>query len=298
MEDEVGERGRQRSPTVARWELSQRLAERRQSLGVPVAKITEVLGISRTRWSQIENDHTMIAPGSLREIGDLLDFGEVELSELETLRKAGRKANSSWWQQYDDIVNPTLLRYYGLEQGASSLTGYCATIVNGLIQTREYAETLISVNPEVSLFDRHRLLDLRLHRQEQLREGAGLKVNLLLFEPVLMYDLGSRHILIEQLDHIASLVEEMPDTLSIRVLPLNSPPTGVAGASNFALLDFESPHLHTVVWEEDVRGRLVDDDEESAQFQRLIFSQAEAESLDREKSLELMQQMSKDLRDA
>ncbi len=237
----------------------------------------------------------MIAPGSLRGLGDLLNFNEQELGELETLRESGGQTNLSWWLQYEDIVNPSLLRYYGLEHGAKSLTGYCATIVNGLIQTREYAETLISVSPEASLFDRGRLLDLRLRRQEQVYEAAALTLDLVIFEPVLMYDLGSSQTLAGQLDHMASLIVELPESLSIRVLPLNSPPTGVTGASNFALLDFASPYLHTVVWEENVRGRLTDDDEELAQFQQLIFSQADAECLSREESLELIMQMSSKL---
>ena len=273
------------SPTVARWELSRRLTRRRQSLGVKVADITKELGISRTRWSQIENDHGMIPVDSLVQLAEILKFDEVELAELVQLREAGGQVDRGWWLRYDDIVYPELLRYYGLEQGATKLSGFNATIFNGLLQVESYAEILISVSPEVSVFDRTRLLELRMRRHRQVAEDSGLKLDLVLFEPALMYSLGRPNVLAAQLDYVVTLLEQHPERISLQLLPLDSPATVASGAANFAILDFASPHLPPVVWEEDSRGRLSDYDEELAQFQRLIFTQAKDKSLDREETL-------------
>lgn len=272
-----------------------RLTRRRQQLGVPVVDITKRLAISRTRWSQIENDHTMISAEAIPKLAEILSFSEKEVTELAELRRKASSGALNWLNGYADLIPHDLLRMYGLEQGSTSLQAYSATILFGLVQTSQYASRLIEVSPDISLVDRQRYLDLRMRRQRQLFDHPRLELDLILFEPCLMYDLGSRAVLQDQLNHLLALAEELIETLSIRVLPVSSRPTGASGASSFSLLNFDSKHLHPVLWEEDIRGRLIDTDADLSQFQMILFEQAGQEALNREESLQRIRDHAKGL---
>jgi transcriptional regulator with XRE-family HTH domain len=257
-------------------------------LGIPVARITERLGLSRTRWSQIENDHNMIAAAMIPALAELFELDDEELHDLEALRAAGGDRRQAWWLDYDDMLDDRFVRYCGLEHGASSLRTFNATVINGLLQTEEYAAALIANSPHVSELDRRKMLDVRLKRQQRFVDEPRLKVHAIVYEAALLGDLGSPGMLVRQLYHVADQIEELNQVLEVRVLPFSSRPSGLTGAGILILLDFARPELRTVVWEEHLRGNLRDDSDDLADFLSLIYGQTIERCLDREKSLEMI----------
>ncbi len=275
---------------VARWELSVRLRDRRKELGIPVAAVTDELNLSRTRWSQIENDHTMIAVEKIPPLAELFKFDMDDIAELLDLREAASRRDQAWWLDHQDIVERDLVRFYGLEHGANSIRSYGAVVINGLLQTEEYARLLIEYNPETSRFDRNRLVAIRMKRQERLRDPFPMKLHVVMSEAALKFEFGRPAIVSRQLDHLVEMIHQHPDTISVNVLPFSAHPGGVTGASTFILLEFSTPHLPRSIWEEGARAIGLSEDKELAEFMDMSFEDALERSLDRTASVDIIEQ--------
>ena len=104
-------------------------------------------------------------------------------------------------------------------------------------------------------------------------------------EGALLCEYSRRHVIKDQLLYLADLVSDLADTVELRILPFSAPPGAIAGASPYALLDFDSPHLPTAVWEESIRPIGLSADEELADFYHWVHAQAESHTLSREDSL-------------
>ncbi len=248
----------------------------------------EALGISRTRWSQIENDHTMIGAGAIPQLASLFHLDQAEIDELVALRSAASTRRSPWWLKVSDLLSPELARYYGLEHGAVRLRHYSASLIVGHLQTEEYARTVISNRPDVSRADRDRYVEVRMERQKRLRGDDPLNLHVLLTEAALNYEYGSPTMLCRQLRHLADLIQELAATLEIRVIPFSAPASAVSGASIYGLLDFASPHLPCTLLEESARVLRITEDEEAVKFMELVHEEGTEKALSRDDSLQLI----------
>lgn len=273
-------------PEVARLELVLRLRKRRAELQIDTSTIIQALGISRGRWSQIENDHTMIAANAIPLLQEPFGYGDHEIEQLKALRAAAADRRQAWWLGYAELLGPELLKYYGLEHGASRMRWYSPAIMIGHLQTEEYARALIGHRADVSRGDVARFWTVRQRRQERFRSGRVSRIEVLLTEAVLRNELGSPAILRRQLLHLVEQIEEMPDRLQVRVLPFSAPPSTVITGSIFSLLDFESEHLPTLAWQESIQQMGLFDDEDTVGFLELTYAEATELALDRESSLE------------
>ncbi len=276
------------SSEVARWELSLRLRNRRHELGIGVPQVMKALAISRTRWSQIENDHTMIGANAIPQLASLFRLDQAEIDELVALRMAASTRRDAWWLSVGDLLDHEQARYYGLEYGATRLRNYSATLIVGHLQTEEYARTIISNHPDVSRADRDRHVEVRMERQRRLRGDNPLNLHILMTEAVLNYEYGSPAMLCRQLRYLADLIRELGDTLEVRIIPFSAPASAIVGASIYGLLDFPRPQLPCALWEESVRLHGITEDDEAVKFMELVHEEGTEKALNRDDSLQLI----------
>lgn len=272
------------TPTAARLELSLRLRARRDELGLSAAQVAGGLGLTRNYVSLIENDKTLIAEDTLEAICGLLDVPSVERQELAQLREAAR--GKGWWTQYGDPAKDDIIRFYGLEAGATSIRAYEGQIINGLLQTEDYARELMQADPRVSDVDVTTLITLRQRRQSRItRDRPQLMV--VMNQAVLLQVVTTVRTLEDQLHHLIHLAGDEPN-VDIRIVPFHHPAGGATTSTTFYLLDFDREHLPTVAWLEAGQPLGIHIDPKSVGELAIRHDNALDAALDAERSLELI----------
>ena len=236
------------SPTARQRELGTRLRGLRNEHNLTVEDVAERLLCSATKISRLE---TGARRPSLRDVRDLCGIYEVDAStsaELMSLAKEARAAG--WWTQYDDLNLDPLI---GLEDAATTITCYSMFYMPGLLQTREYAQGIISiVAPKMDPHVVQQRVDARLRRQQLLSRDSGPRYNVLLDENVIRRGVGDPEL-------IAAQLEKVLDTINagravVQVIPFSA---GAYATANgyFVLLEFEGrADLWPVVYIEGLAG--------------------------------------------
>lgn len=209
-----------------------RLRELRNGLGLTVEDVGARLLCSATKISRLE---TGLRRASLRDVRDLcVIYGVSDQTEIDRLMELARQSRQpGWWTKYDEGVLSPLL---GLEQEAASITVFSMYFVPALLQTRAYAEALITgierqADPEIL----RQRVEARMRRQQLLERSQAPRYRVLLDEAVLHRRVGGRLVMEAQLANI--LAAGHAAKAAVQVIPFE------AGAhastdSNFCLLEF------------------------------------------------------------
>jgi transcriptional regulator with XRE-family HTH domain len=150
--------------------LGQELRRLRELKGMTAEEVAERLLVSQSKISRLENGRRSI---SQRDVRDLCGVYEVEdqrmVDSLMEMAKDSRQ--QGWWHAFGDVPYSV---YIGLETDAASLRVYDPQVVPGLLQTRQYAEALISgALPETALTEIEKRVQVRMRRQERVSSGEN-----------------------------------------------------------------------------------------------------------------------------
>jgi transcriptional regulator with XRE-family HTH domain len=235
------------SPTVRQRELGLRLRRLRTGLGLTVEDVAERLLCSTAKISRME---TGARRPVLRDVRDLCALYGVDESATAELMKLTREAREQgWWTQYEDL---NLSPYIGLEQDASSITAYSMYYIHALVQTEEYAKSIISaIEPEIDPSIWQQRVEARLRRQQLLESENPPRYRMLLDEAALRRPIGSRGLMAAQLSRILELVGH--GKVTVQIIPFDIGAYSVADIA-FTLLEFTEPVLPPVVFVEGLAG--------------------------------------------
>ncbi|MFB9567118.1 helix-turn-helix domain-containing protein [Saccharopolyspora hordei] len=226
-----------------------RLREAREEVGLTGVTAAKELGISQNFLSEVEHGKRRLTADKLAEAASLYEVHEDELFELQELRRGTDERG--WWTQYSGLFPPELLRYFGYEWGAESIRMHESLLIPGLLQTEAYAHAIVtSDSPNTRTSEADQRVEARMLRQRRLRGEDPLRLTVVLSEGALHQQVGGPTVLAEQLEHLLALIEELPDTLELLVVPFTAGAHGALGASTFHILSFPSPRLPDLVWQE------------------------------------------------
>lgn len=156
------------------------------------------------------------------------------------------RGNDSTLVDYRDVLAPTFVAYLAYESTALGLRSYQSHVVHGLLQTKEYAQSLgrrVS-KPDTPQQARARQVEARLARRGILDRGSG-PLHFILDESVLLRPTEpgetGMEILRGQLRRLVEL--DQHPRVTIQVLPFR---TGMhAGTSgSFTILEPQQPNLY------------------------------------------------------
>jgi transcriptional regulator with XRE-family HTH domain len=153
------------NPTVRRRRLGQELRKLREDKGMTAEQVADRLLVSQSKISRLENGRRSI---SQRDVRDLCGVYEVEDQRIvdSLMQMAKDSRQQGWWHAFGDVPYSV---YIGLETDAASLRVYDPQVVPGLLQTRQYAETLISgALPETAPTEIEKRVQVRMRRQERI----------------------------------------------------------------------------------------------------------------------------------
>jgi hypothetical protein len=124
-----------------------------------------------------------------------------------------------WWDTLGRgaLVDDALV-YVELEDEATAVRTFKIDLVDGLLQTPEYATALMRANqphaPEALI---RRQVDARIRRQARLHGKSRLHLDMVITENALRISVGGKEIMRHQLEHLLALME-LPN-VDVRVVP-------------------------------------------------------------------------------
>ncbi|MFF3644021.1 helix-turn-helix domain-containing protein [Streptomyces sp. NPDC002564] len=277
------------NPTVRRRRLGQELRRLRELKGMTAEEVAERLLVSQSKISRLENGRRSI---SQRDVRDLCGVYEVEdhrvVDSLMQMAKDSRQ--QGWWHSFGDIPYSV---YIGLETDAASLRVYDPQVVPGLLQTRAYAEALITgALPETPPTDIEKRVQVRMRRQERISAPENpLRLWTVLDESALRRVVGSRHLMRDQLEHLVEQSQLPHVTVQVIPFEMGAHP-GLNG--QYAILEFPDAADSSVVYIEGVTSDLYLEKANDVQQYSVMYEHLRAQALNVEQSRQLIADIAKD----
>lgn len=213
------------------------------------------------------------------------------------MRWAREGQRQGWWHNFSDVLAPDpedpllpddLDRYVAFEQDASKVRSYEITCVHGLLQTEDYARSVLT---EVSTADSEaidRKVELRMRRQDRLYvKEDPLKVHIILDEAVLHRPVGGEQVMRAQFKRLLDDVQR--PNITLQVLPFRvgaHPATG----GPFVVLAFPGSDDTDLVYVEGHLGDAYFEKERDVEVYEQMFDALVRRSLTAEQSAALLAQ--------
>ncbi|WP_405616485.1 helix-turn-helix domain-containing protein [Streptomyces sp. NBC_01511] len=276
------------NPTVRRRRLGQELRRLREVKGMTAEEVAERLLVSQSKISRLENGRRSI---SQRDVRDLCGVYEVEDNRIvESLMQMAKDSRQQgWWHAFGDIPYSV---YIGLETDAASLRVYEPQVVPGLLQTRGYAEALITgALPETSPTDVEKRVSVRVRRQERVNTPEQpLRLWAVIDESALRRVVGGKQLMREQLEFLVEL-SQLPH-VTVQVLPFEmGAHPGISG--HYAILEFPDATDSSVVYIEGVTSDLYLEKANDVQKYSVMYEHLRAQALNVEQTREFISDIAK-----
>lgn len=216
-------------------ELGAELRRRRLATGTTIRKVTADTGWERTKVARIESGHHATDP--VEAIFYLGACGVYEAQALDVLRlcREAERSASYWVSPDGELMETALNSLIYHESTASSLVIYEPMVVNGLLQTADYARTLIARERWRDAANVATCVKTRLARQEILGRPRPAGFTFFVHEQALSNQVGSGAIMHEQLLQVV-LLSGMGH-VRLRVVPTAAAEQAAFGGA-FQLLSF------------------------------------------------------------
>ena len=214
---------------------------------------------SLSKVIRIETGAVGISTNDLRALLGLYGIDDaVRIGELIDLARASRQP--SWSNKYKGAITSQYLQYIEYEETAASLRVYGPLLIPGLLQSEEYATTVIRTlgDPDVSEEIVRARVEVRLRRQQLLERSTPPELDFIFDEAVIRRAVGEQHVAHGQ---IARLIElgNRPN-INIGIVPFS------AGLHRgllepFVILEFHEPDDSDVLYLEGSRDSILSHDE-------------------------------------
>jgi transcriptional regulator with XRE-family HTH domain len=280
------------SPTVKRRRLAAELRRLRERADLTIDEVADRLEWSTAKISRIENARVSVLP---RDVKFLLHaYGGVDDAGRELLLTLARESRQKgWWQQYGDAIPDWFQVFVGLEAEASSIWGYDAEFVPGILQTDDYARAVHRAQLMNATADEiDRLVYLRMQRQKALVSDDAPEVWLVLNESVVRRVVGSSQIMRDQLERLVE-TSNLPN-VTLQVVPFNAGAHPAMDGS-FYLLGFPEPSDPNIVYIEYHTGALYLENNQEVTRYRLMFDHLRAAALSVDASRSIMERAAEEL---
>lgn len=266
----------QPNPTAARRRLAILLNDARERHGRSLDELAGFLGVSGPQASRLDSGARGFRPEDVSRLADWYGFDAARTHGLLALADESRRR--VWWQQVD--LDPSYRTLIGMEQAALSIDEYGASVIPGLLQTRDYARVTASVGDvligtEVSEDLIEQAVDTRLRRQ-QLRDDRRAKLTVVIDESVLARGPRDRAVRLAQLAHLREAADRPGVTVQVIGFDYG---LYTATTGQFILLTMDEG-LPDFFYSHGVRGGFESSDVDTLRRHRLIWNELRAKALD------------------
>ncbi|MFF0741298.1 helix-turn-helix domain-containing protein [Streptomyces sp. NPDC004111] len=207
------------SPTERQKRLGVELRKMRMSAGVSAESAAGLLGVDRSKISNIESGVRAISPERVRILAEAC--GCTDAVHVEALADMAQPRIRGWWERYRGSVPPGLLDIAELEGSALRMRAAYSVHIPGLLQTSDHALAVFrSVIPQLAEREIALRLAHRVERQEVLRGDFPTPYFGIVHEAALRMQFGGRMVVRSQLDHL--LEESERENVTLVALPFEA----------------------------------------------------------------------------
>ncbi|WP_425556026.1 helix-turn-helix domain-containing protein [Glycomyces endophyticus] len=241
-------------PTALRMIIGGQLRRLREGANITRGEAAYEIRGSESKISRMELGRVSFR---LRDVEDLMVmYGVTDEVEVERVLELCREANRpSWWHRYGEALPDWFSTYLDMETAASTIRTYEVQLVPGLLQSRDYARSLLMLGyGHTPLQEIDYRIDVRIARQKVLdREHDPATLWTVIDEAALHRPFGGRGVMRDQLNSLAEACDR--PNVRIQIVPFSSGAHSGAGAP-FTWLRFAYPELKDVIYMEHLTGGL------------------------------------------
>lgn len=195
-------------PVISRLKLGRILRTLREQAGLTLEQVEADMDLSRSGLSRVEKGQQSIHPMIVRAMLESYQAPMEDWEEILELARESRKKSD--WQVFGASVNA----YVSMEAEATCVRNFEPMMVPGLLQTKEYAEQVFSLDKPQSQM---RNLAIRLKRRERLTGFEPLDFHAIVDEAVFQRRVGGPVVMREQAEF---LIESMKlPSVTLQVIP-------------------------------------------------------------------------------
>lgn len=231
-----------RTPTERQKRLGAELRKLRIAAEVSTDYAARLLGLDRTKISNMESGIRTISPERVRTL--TCNYACADTAYVEALVAMAENRERGWWEQHRGILPPGLLDIAELEWHAKRLLTAQTVHVPGLLHTEDYARAVFgAVLPALSRLEIELRVNHRIERQRILTEEIARPYVGYVHEAALRMHFGGHKVMRTQLDHLCLVAER--EHVRLQVVPVDC---GAFPGAGHALLYAEgvAPQLDTV----------------------------------------------------
>ncbi|WP_431949063.1 helix-turn-helix domain-containing protein [Actinacidiphila sp. bgisy167] len=244
------------APTVLRVILGKRLHDLREKAGYSYEQAARELDVTHATVRRMEKAEVGLR---IPYVEKLLALYGVDAAEAATFVDLARQGNRpGWWHRYRDVLPSWFSAFVSLEGEAAIIRAYEPHYVPGLLQTEDYARTVLKAGrPGACEEEIERLVALRRERQSRIDRPDAPLLWVVMDETVLRRPIGSPDVMRAQLDRLAEACE-MPQ-VRLQIMPFDAGPHP-AMYGPFHIFRFQIRELPDVVFTESLVGAAYLDD--------------------------------------
>jgi transcriptional regulator with XRE-family HTH domain len=264
--------GKRQTPTVRLRRLASELRKLRSSAGMTQDEVGERTGINVATLYRIERARVRPQTRTLRTLLDLYGADEQQQADLVALLRDARQRG--WLHAYQSELPEQYTTYIGFEGEARSVWNYESLFVPGLLQTEDYARAVIrAVLPWASRDEVERRVEVRMERQDVLRNDNPLELWVIVDEAALRRQVGGQDVMRAQLSHLVQAAE-LPN-VTFQVIPFrDGAHAGMPGS--FVFMQFDEATIPEVIYIDSMAGDLFLEAEADVRRYRLVFEHLRA----------------------
>lgn len=177
------------------------LGDLRRQNGLRAEEVAAVMGFSLSKLSRMENGRRGLRVDDVSALLGLYRVPAQRRDELLAMVRTGHERN--WWQVSGDLP-PNWRDLLQFEAEATAIYNWELTIIPGLLQTDEYAESIIrNAAPSLSADQRHELVVRRMDRQARYWARPTAEFTAVIDETALRRPVGGAEVMRKQLKHLA-----------------------------------------------------------------------------------------------
>ncbi|HWO68029.1 MAG TPA: helix-turn-helix transcriptional regulator [Umezawaea sp.] len=263
--------------------LGRELTTRRKAAAKTRVEAADALGCSEAKIGTVERGRSAISPLELHGLLALYAVPAAQRADIEALALNARKRRPP--TPWGAVVPPRLKQYFQAEESARAIRHFHTFLLHGLVQTQDYARTVIGHNRSLRPAEVERLVQARMARQSWLTSERPTRLTEVVPEGVLRSRLGGGDVMREQLAHLTDLVTR--DVIELRVIPVGAGMYS-GGGYCFTILTPTAEQRPTTVYLENLTDGVFVDDENRVEQYETAFAEMLDLALSPETTLELL----------